>query len=63
MIGWPNHQSFRCQRKGRIRSLVNGRSLQLGCVRLLHESLLVSVLMYGGETIWRETDKSRIRAV
>ena len=32
---------------GDIRSLVNARSLQLECVRVLHESLLVPVLTYG----------------
>ena len=46
-----------------IRSLVNARSLQLECARVLHESLLVPVLTYGSETmIWRE-ERSRIRAV
>ena len=39
-----------------IRSLVNARSLQLECVRILHGSLLVvPVLKYGSETmVWRE---------
>ena len=47
-----------------IRSLVNARSLQLECVIVLHESLLVSVLTYGGETmIWRGKERSRIRTV
>ena len=37
-----------------IRSLVNVKSLLLECVRVLHESLLVPVLTYSGETmIWR----------
>ena len=31
---------------GNIRSLVNGRGLQLQCARALHESLLVPALMY-----------------
>ena len=35
---------------GVIRSLVNARSLRLECARVLHESLLVLVLMYGSET-------------
>ena len=49
---------------GAIRSLVNAWSLQLECARVLHESLLVSILMYGSETkIWREKERSRIRAV
>ena len=34
---------------GAISSLVNTRSLQLQCARVLHESLLVPVLMYGSE--------------
>ena len=42
---------------GVIRSMVQDRSLQLECVRVLHESLLVPVLTYGSETmIWRERD-------
>ena len=49
---------------GAIRSLVNVRSLQLECARVLHESLLVLDLTYGTETmIWREKKRSRIRAV
>ena len=49
---------------GTIRSLVNAWSLQLECARVLHESLLVSVLFYGSETmIWREKERSRIRDV
>ena len=39
-------------------SLVNARSLQLECARVLHESLLVPVLTYGSETIWREKERS-----
>ena len=31
--------------------LINGRSLQLECVRVLHESLLVPVLTYGSEAM------------
>ena len=34
---------------GAIRSLGNARSLQLECVMVLHESLLVPVLTYGSE--------------
>ena len=38
--------------------------MQLECVRFLHESLLVPILKYGSETmIWREKERSRIRAV
>ena len=36
---------------GAIRSLVNVRSLQLKYARVLHESLLVPVRMYGTETM------------
>ena len=49
---------------GAIKSLFNARDLQLECARVLHEALLVSVLLYGSETmIWEEKEKSRIRAV
>ena len=49
---------------GAIRSLVNARDLQLECARVLHETLLVPVLMYGSETmLWKEKEKSRVRAV
>ena len=44
-----------------IRSLVNARSLQLECARILHEVLLMFVLLYGNETmIWREKERSRM---
>ena len=47
-----------------IKSLVSARDLQLECTRVLHAILLVSVLMYGSETIlWKEEERSRIRAV
>ena len=40
-------------------SMVNARSLQLQCARVLHESLLVLVVTYGSETlIWREKKSS-----
>ena len=49
---------------GAIRFMVNVRSLQLECARVLPESLLVPVLSYGSETvIWSEKEKSRIWAV
>ena len=49
---------------GAIRSLVNARSLQLECVRVLHESLLVPAHTYGSETLMlREKESSRIWAV
>ena len=47
-----------------IRSLVNARDLQLESPRALHETLLVPVLMYGSETmLWKEKERSRVRAV
>ena len=49
---------------GAIRSLVNARNLQLECARVLHETLLVNVLMYGSEAmLWKEKEISRVRAV
>ena len=49
---------------GAIRSLVNGKGLQLECVTVLHESLPMPVFMYGSETmIWKEKERSRIRTV
>ena len=49
---------------GAIRSLVNARSLWLECARVLHESLQMPVLAYSSEKmIWREKERSRIRAV
>ena len=46
-----------------IRSLVNAKDLQLECARVLHETLLVLVLMYGSETmLWKE-ERYRISAV
>ena len=45
-----------------IRLLVNAKSLQLECARVLQEKLFVPVHMYGSKTmIWKE--RSRIRAV
>ena len=48
---------------GAIKSLVNAGDLQLECARLLHETLLVPVLMYGNETMLWKKERSRIRAV
>ena len=36
---------------GAIRFIVNAMDLQLECARVLHETLLVPVLMYGSETM------------
>ena len=46
-----------------IRSLVNVRSLELECARVLHESLLVPILTYGSVKIIGREERSRIRAV
>ena len=35
---------------GAIKSLVNAKDLQFECAKVLHETLLVSVLMYSNET-------------
>ena len=49
---------------GAIRSLVNVRSLQLECARVLQGALLVPVLMYSSETmIWKKKERSWIRVV
>ena len=49
---------------GAIRSLVNARDLQLEYSRVLHETLLVLVLMYGNETVlWKEKDTYKMMAV
>ena len=45
------------------RSLVNARGLLLECARVLHETLLVPILMYGSEKIMCKGEMSRIRAV
>ena len=72
-VFWMNQVHMKqCRRKaasgkrdgGAIRSLVNARGLQLECARVLHETLLVPVFMYGSETmIWKKEERSRIRAV
>ena len=37
-----------------IKSIVNARNLQFECARILYETLLVPVLMYGSETmLWK----------
>ena len=49
---------------GAMRSLVNARDLQFQCARVLHETPLVPVLIYGSETIlWKEKERSRVKAV
>ena len=49
---------------GGIRSLVNARVSRLECATVLDETQLITVLMYGSETmIWKEKERSRIRTV
>ena len=49
---------------GAIRSLVNAKDLQFECARVLHETLLVPVLMYGNKTmLWKEKERSKVRGV
>ena len=49
---------------GAIRPLVNVKDLQVECARVLHETLLVLVIMYGSRAmLWKEKYRSRIRAV
>ena len=48
---------------GAIKSLANARDLQIECARVLRETF-VTVLTYSSEAmIWKEIEKSRIRAV
>ena len=38
--------------------------LQLGCTRVLHETMLVHVFMYSNETmLWKEKKRSRISRI
>ena len=49
---------------GAIGSPVNARDLQIEWARALNEMLLVPVLMYSSEMmLWKEEERSRIRAV
>ena len=49
---------------GAIKSLVNGKDLQLECAKVLHKTLLVPVLMYGSaKMFWKEKKRSRVKAV
>ena len=49
---------------GVIKSQVNARYLQFECARVLYQAFLLSVLLYGSETmIWKEKEISRIKAV
>ena len=49
---------------GAITFLVNARDLEIECARFLHETLLVLVLKYFNEAmLWKEKERSRIKAV
>ena len=49
---------------GNIRSLVNAKDLLLEYARVMHETLLVPVLLYGSETmLWKEKERPRVMAV
>lgn len=49
---------------GAIRALVNAKGMSVECARVLHESMLVPTLVYGSEVmVWKEKERSRIRAV
>ena len=49
---------------GAIRFLVNNSDLQLVCAEVLYETLSAPVLTYDSETmLWKEKERSRIRAV
>ena len=49
---------------GAIRSLVNGRDLQLECAGVLHEILIIPVLIHGSEAmLWKEKEMSRVKSV
>jgi hypothetical protein len=49
---------------GAIKSLVNAKSLSLECTRVLHESMLLPVLMYGSEAmVWNPKYRSKVQAV
>ena len=49
---------------GAIILLVNARVLRFECARVQHEGILMPTFMYSREeTVWREKERSMIRAV
>jgi hypothetical protein len=49
---------------GAIKLMVNVKGLSLKCAKVLHESMLVPVLMYGSETmVWNPKYRSKMQAV
>ena len=66
-VFWVNRVQMQCvvgrRVAGNIRYLVNARDLQLECARVLHETLLLPVLMYGSETVMKEKERSKVRTI
>ena len=61
---WMNLVQMRQNVAGAIKSLVNARGLNFECARILHETLLIHVLIDGSDTmIWKEKERSKIRAI
>ena len=63
-VFWMNRVQMRqCRRRGiagTIAPSVNARGLHTECTRVLYESLLIPVLMYGSEAmIWKGNERSR----
>ena len=49
---------------GAIKALVNEKGLSLDCARILHESMLSPVLLYGSESmVWDKSYRSKVQAV
>src|SRR5678816_2452184 len=49
---------------GAIKSLVNVKGLSLECARVLHESMLLTVLLYSSETmVWNKKYRSKVQSV
>jgi hypothetical protein len=49
---------------GAIKSLVNAKGLSLECMKVLHESMLIPVLMYGSESmVWKKRYRDKMQAV
>ena len=54
-VFWTKQNIVRWQVAGVIRSLVNATDLRIDCATFLHETLIVTVLTYGSETmLWKE---------
>ena len=63
-MGWSVVGRWQVGGEWHLRSLVYARGLKTERARVLHKILLVPVLTYGSETLlWKEKERSRIRAV